>query len=81
VGEEKLRILEERRVAGIRIDDELRIRQVLLQRESVDRGDDQVVAAIDHERRMMDFRQVIQHAIGLLVRLGDRVQLGGGTPR
>ena len=78
MGQEELRILIERRVAGIWIDNELCVRQVLLQCEAVDRGDDQVVAAVDHEHRMTDFRQVIPHAIGLLVRLDDRRVLRGG---
>src|SRR5579871_1264607 len=45
VGDEQFRVLVMRSVAGVRIDDELPVRQMLLQREAVDRRDDQVVAA------------------------------------
>ena len=57
-----------RPVAGVRVDDELRVRQILLQRETVDRGNDQVIAAINHERRLMDWREIVPDAVGLLVR-------------
>ena len=47
--DEQLRILKLRRVARVRVDDELRVRNALRKRERVDRRDHDIVAAIHHE--------------------------------
>ena len=52
--DEEFGILELRPVIGVGIDDQLRIRDVLLHNERVDRGHDHVVTAVHDERWLFD---------------------------
>jgi hypothetical protein len=47
-----------RAVRGIRVNDQLGIRQVLLQDERVHRVDDDVIAAVHHQCRLLDGFQI-----------------------
>ena len=55
---EQLGILELRSVPGIGIDDQLRIRDVLLQVEGIDRRHHDVVMAVNHQRRLTDLFKI-----------------------
>src|SRR5258708_38995425 len=61
----QLRVLVLRTMIAVGVQNELRVRQVLLQYERVHRIDEHVVAAFDHERRLSDLLQV---GIGILRR-------------
>jgi len=54
----QLRVLVLRTVIAVGVQNELRVRQVLLQDEGVHRIDDHVVAAVHHERRLSDFLEI-----------------------
>src|ERR1700730_12875029 len=56
---EELRVLVLRAVIGVGIDDQLRIRDILLHDERVDRGHDHVVTAIYDECRLRDRLQIV----------------------
>ena len=49
-------------MVGVREEDQLGVWQVLLQDIGVDGGDDDVVAAVDDERRLLDSLEVIEAA-------------------
>src|ERR1700738_645887 len=55
---EKLWILEQRAMTGVRIHNQLRIRNVLRKRERVDCGHHDVVIAVHHQRRLFDRLQI-----------------------
>src|ERR1700737_3319660 len=55
---EKLWILEQRAMAGVRIHNQLGIRNVLRKRERVDCGHHDVVIAVHHQRRLFDCLQI-----------------------
>ena len=69
--DEQFGILVQRAVGRIRINDQLRIRQVLLQDVRIDRVDDDVIAAADDERRLFDVFQVIPGPVALGTPLGN----------
>src|SRR4029077_8527431 len=68
---EQFGTLVQRAVGRIRINDQLRIRQVLLQDVRIDRVDDDVIAAADDERRLFDVFQVIPGPVALGTPLGN----------
>src|SRR5689334_14656255 len=53
-----------RSVIGVREEDQLGVEQVLLQDVGVDGGDDDVVAAVDHERGLRDSLEVVEAVRG-----------------
>src|SRR6202521_3960586 len=55
---EKLWILEQRAMTGVRIHNQLRIRNVLRKRERVDCGHHDIVIAVHHQRRLLDRLQI-----------------------
>src|SRR5260370_4786335 len=57
---EERRVLEERSVICIRVKDQLRVRQVLLQDIRVHRGDHDIVVAVHDQRWLMDIFQIVQ---------------------
>ena len=57
--DEELGILKLRPVIGVGVDDELRVRHVLLHNEGVDRGHDHVVAAVHDECWLPDRLQIV----------------------
>ena len=59
----QLGILILRPVTGVGVDDELRIRHLLLNDEGVDRGHDQVVTAVHHERWLLDRLEIVIRAL------------------
>ena len=69
--QEPIRILELRAVPGIGIDQQLGVRDVLCQVPGVDRGDHDVVHAVQDQRRVSDRAQV-----GIGVVTGQRYQIG-----
>ena len=75
---EQIGILIERAVVGIRIKDELGIRQVLLENVRVHRGYDDVVAALRDQRRLADVLQIVQDAIAVGGVFADRRALRQG---
>ena len=60
-----------RAVCGVRIDDQLRVRQVLLQDERVHRVNDQVGTAVYDQRRLSDGFQIIVRMLALRGPFGD----------
>ena len=74
MGHEQLRILELRSMPGIRIKDQLRIRDMLLQGEGVDGRHHDVVAAVDDQRRLANFLQI---GVALAARLAPFTDRGG----
>src|SRR6266852_2456535 len=62
-------------MVGVGIDDQLRVRDVLLQDERVDRVDDQILAAIHHERRLRERLEVVVGALALGAPFRDRLYL------
>src|SRR5712671_6616403 len=75
--DEKLGILELRPVVGIRIDDELRIRDALLNDEGGDRGHDYVVTAVHDECWLLDRLQIAVGPLLLDAPLVHGFNLGG----
>jgi hypothetical protein len=61
---EEFRVLVERSVIGVRVEDQLRVRQILLQQIRVHRGDDDVVAALDDQRWLTNIFQRVENALG-----------------
>jgi len=61
---EDFRVLVERPVICIRIKDQLRIRQVLLQDVRVHRRYDDIVTALHDQRRLTDIFQTVEDALG-----------------
>ena len=74
---EELRVLVLRAVIGVGVDDQLRIRDVLLHDEGVDRGHDHVIAAVHDERRLLDRLQIVVGPLSLDAPLVHRFDLGG----
>src|SRR5215470_17966278 len=72
--EKDLRVLRLRSVAGIRIDHELGIRQVLGQEEGVNRDDDDVFAPMHNQGSLVDPRQ---HSVAVSQRNGSPIR---GSP-
>src|ERR1700675_3192975 len=55
---EELRVLVVRAVIGVGVDDQLRVRDVLLHYEGVNGGREYVVTAVHHEGRLFDRLQI-----------------------
>ena len=68
-------VLVQRAVAGVRVEDQLRIRNVLLQDVRVDGVDDHVVVAVEHQRRLRDGVQVLVRLLARCAPLGQRAEL------
>ncbi len=66
-----------RAVIGVGVDDQLRIRDVLLHDEGVDRGHDHVITAVHDERRLLDRLQIVVGPLSLDAPLVHRFDLGG----
>ena len=60
---------------GIRIEDELRVGQVLLKDERIHAIDDNVIASVDHQRRVRDRSQIVKRAGSRCTPLADRADL------
>ena len=63
LGHEELRVLVERSVICIRVKDQLRVRQVLLQDVRVHRGHDDIVAALHDQRWLTDIFQIVENSL------------------
>jgi hypothetical protein len=74
VVDEQLRVLEEKPVAGVRIDDQLGVRQKLRHRERVDRRHHHIVAAVRNQHRLLYLSQVVVGRIASAPR-DERLQL------
>jgi hypothetical protein len=56
--DEQVRVLEQKPVAGVRIDDQLGVRQELRHREELNRRHHHVVAAVRNQYRLLDLSQL-----------------------
>src|SRR6202049_5305670 len=74
---EELRVLVLRAVIGVGVDDQLRIRHVLLHDEGVDRGYVHVVTAVHDECWLLDRLQIVVGPLLLDAPLANRFDLGG----
>src|SRR5260221_10803762 len=74
---EELWVSVERAVIGVGVDDQQRIRHVLLHDERVHRGHDHVVAAVDDECWLLDRLQIVVGPLLLDAPLAHRFDLGG----
>src|ERR1700694_2578685 len=74
---EQLRELEMRSVVGVWEEDQLGVGEVLLQDVGVDGGDDDVVAAVNHERGVRDSFEVVEAVWGCRAPLVRRRQMRG----
>src|SRR6267154_1478750 len=77
VADEAPRVLVLGAVAGVRIDDQLSVGDVLLQNPGVDGVDDHVVVAVDYQRRLQDGLEVLVGTLTLHAPLADCLDLGG----
>src|ERR1700730_10223885 len=77
VSDEQRGILVLRPVIGIRIEDELRIRQVLLKNKRIHGVNDHVMASVDHQRRLADRLQIFERLLPRCAPFADRLDLGG----
>src|SRR5216683_1478204 len=77
VFDEELGILMLRAVIGVGVDDQLRIRDVLLHDEGVNRGHDHVIAPVHDERGLRDRLEVVVGPRSLDAPLLHRFDLGG----
>src|SRR6202790_3129430 len=74
---EELRVLVVRAVIGVGVDDQLRIRDVLLHDERLLRGQVHVVTAVDDECWLLERLQIVVGPLLLDAPLADRFDLGG----
>src|ERR1700676_5143198 len=74
---EELRVLVVRAVIGVGVDDQLRVRDVLLHDERVHRGQVHVVAAVHDECWLLDRLQIVVGPLSLDAPLAHRFDLGG----
>src|ERR1700731_3574617 len=74
---EELRVLVVRAVIGVGVDDQLRIRDVLLHDERVHRGQVHVVTAVHDECWLLDRLQIVVGSLLLDAPFPDRFDLGG----
>jgi hypothetical protein len=72
---EQLRILVQRPVIGVGVEYKLRVRDILLQDERVDRVDDKVLVAVHDKRRLLDRLEVIVGALTPYAPLDDGLDL------
>src|SRR5216683_2938290 len=77
VGDEQRGILVLRAVICVGIEDELGVRQVLLQDERIHGVDDHVLAAIHDQRRLADRLQIFERLLPRRAPFADRLDLGG----
>src|SRR5258706_2672675 len=77
VTHEAFRVLVVRTVVGVRVDDQLRIGDVLLQNPGIDGVDDHVAVAVHHQCRLLDIPEVLIGSGTLHAPLADRLDLGG----
>src|SRR6267143_4734966 len=75
VPNKSFRVLVLRSVIGVRVEDQLRIGNVLLEDVRVDRVDDHVVVAVDDQRRLMDRLQIIEGVCARGAPLGECFEL------
>src|ERR1700720_2501255 len=75
--DEELRVLVVRAVIGVGVDDQLRIRHVLLHDERVHRGYVHVVTAVHDERWLLDRLQIVVGPVLLDAPIANRFDLGG----
>ena len=74
---EPLRVLVLRAVVGVRVDDQLRVGNVLLQDPGIDGVDDYVVVTVDHQRRLLDALEVLIGARALANRASSSASSPG----
>src|ERR1700676_4073519 len=74
---EELRVLVVRAVIGVGVDDQLRIRHVLLHDERVHRGYVHVVTAVHDESWLLDRLQIVVGPLLLDAPIANRFDLGG----
>src|SRR3982074_1101464 len=74
---EEFRVLVVRAVIGVGVDDQLRIRHVLLHDERVHRGHEHVVTAVHDECWLLDRLQIVVGPLLLDAPLANRFDLGG----
>src|ERR1700690_838404 len=74
---EDLRVLVVRAVIGVGVDDQLRVRDVLLHDERVHRGQVHVVTAVHDECWLLDRLQIVDGPLLLDAPLPNRFDLGG----
>src|SRR5882762_2618431 len=74
---EEPRVLVVRAVIGVGVDDQLRVRDVLLHDERVHRGHDHVIAAVHDECWLLDRLQIVVGPLLLDAPLVHRFDLGG----
>ena len=77
--DEEFGILVLRAVIGVGIEDELGVRQVLLQDERVHGVDDHVLAAVHDQRRLADRLQIFERLLLRRAPFADRLDLGGAA--
>src|SRR6266576_1896062 len=65
VVDEQVRVLEEKPVTGVGIDDQLGVREKLRHRKRVNRRHHHVVAAVRNQHWLLDFRQMVVSRIAL----------------
>jgi hypothetical protein len=64
-----------RAVIGVGIEDQLGVRDVLLQDERIHRVDDHIGTAVHHQRRLMDGLQIGVGIVAWRAPLGERLDL------
>ena len=77
MADEELRVHVVRAVIGVGVDDQLRIRHVLLHDERVHRGHDHVVTAVHDEGWLLDRLQIVVGSLLLDAPFPHRFDLGG----
>src|SRR3982074_789030 len=75
VSDEQRGILILRSVIGIRIEDELRVGQVLLKNERIHGIDDHIIASVDHQRGVGNLLEIVKRARARSTPLSDRPDL------
>ena len=80
MADEEIGILVRRSMVGVGIDDQLSVREVLLQDERVDRIDDQVFVAVHNQRRLLDGLEIVVGALALDAPFRDRLSLPRADP-
>ena len=61
--DEQVRVREQKPVAGVRIDDQVGVRQELRHRERANRRHYHVVAAVRNQRRLLDLSRMVVRRI------------------
>jgi hypothetical protein len=71
-----VRVLEQRSVTGVGVDDEFGVRNTLRHQIGVDRGHHDVVAAIDDKRWLANAGKLLQRIASCLIPIEDGCNLG-----